>query len=62
MHGYFFYKYRKSAWVFLWATLYDEEIRREIFGDARIEEMEVAELVTLIENKETARDAIKPKQ
>ena len=39
--------------------IYDEEIRREIFGDARIDEMEVGELVTLIENKETARDATK---
>ena len=37
--------------------LYDEEIRREIFGNARIDDMEVTELITLIESKETARDA-----
>ena len=37
--------------------LYDEEIRRDIFGNTRIDDMGVAELVTLIESKETARDA-----
>ena len=37
--------------------LYDEEIRRDIFGNDRIDDMEVTELVTLIEGKETARDA-----
>ena len=37
--------------------IYDEEIRRDIFGDARIDEMEVTEPFTLIESKEMARDA-----
>ena len=37
--------------------LYDDDIRREIFGQSNIDTMLIDELVTMIENKETARDA-----
>ena len=39
--------------------LYDEEIRRDIFGNNRIDDMDVTELITLIESKETTRDNTK---
>ena len=37
--------------------IYDEEIKRGIFGSTCIDIMDVNELITLIESKETARDA-----
>ena len=37
--------------------LYDEEILRDVSGDSRIDTMEVNELISLIERKETARDS-----
>ena len=37
--------------------IYDDEIKRDIFGSERIDIMELNELIALIESKETARDA-----
>ena len=37
--------------------LYDDEIRRDIFGQNDLDNMGINDLVVLIENKETARDA-----
>lgn len=37
--------------------LYDDDIRRDIFGNERIDVVEVDELISIIEGKETARDA-----
>ena len=37
--------------------IYDDEIRREVFGDSRIDIMDLNELIKLVESKETARDA-----
>ena len=37
--------------------LYDDEIRRDIFGHCDLDDMNATNLITLIESKETARDA-----
>ena len=37
--------------------LYDDEIRRDVFGQSNLDTMGINDLVVLIENKETARDA-----
>ena len=37
--------------------LYDDEIRRDIFGQRDLETMSVSDLISLIEGKETAREA-----
>ena len=37
--------------------LYDEEIKRDVFGQNNLDNMDVGDLVSLIEGKETARDA-----
>ena len=36
--------------------IYDDEIRHEVFGDSRIDIMDLYELIKLVESKETARD------
>ena len=37
--------------------IYDDETQRDVFSSDRIDVMEANELITLIESKETARDA-----
>ena len=37
--------------------IYDEEIRRDVYGQVNLDNMDVAQLISLIEGKETARDA-----